>query len=183
MGETPINPSDPQKSAPDSGRSAYEEYGDTLSDVLKDQARRTELRAREAPKSGRKRIHPVAPPVLALFSIWLWLFPPPMLVPDIPTIAPANQEAGLRMGMIILANDIKEYESENGRLPGDLQEMGESLEGVAYVRMSSSVLAPLPWMRITTSSLKPNQNVVSVASIRPSLASAATSSRLATRMT
>ena len=96
------------------------EYGDALADILKDQARRTELRAAPGPKPGRSRVHAALTPVLALLSIWLWAFPPSALQPVVPSISPANQEAGLRMEMFIQVNNINRYVSENGRLPGDL---------------------------------------------------------------
>ena len=136
MGENPIDNSDPQ-SPPVS--SEYGEYKDALSDVLKDQARRTELRSGEGPRSGRPRMHPFVSPVLALFSIWLWVFPPAVLIPEVPSIPPASREAGLRMEMAILVNTILQYQSEHGRLPNDLQEVGDSPAGVGYVALTASV--------------------------------------------
>lgn len=139
MGETPIDGPDSQGSAPGSSPSAYQEYGDALSDILKDQARRTELRAREGPSSGPRRIPPAIPPALALFSIWLWMFPPAALIPDVPFISPVSQEAGLRMGMYMLRNDIQSYVSEHGRLPTDLRDVGDGPESIGYMRLSGNV--------------------------------------------
>ena len=108
------------------------EYGDALSDVLKDQAVRKERRGAAAPSSGRARLHPSLPPVLALVSIWLWAFPPAVLLPVTPTIAPANQEAGLRMEMFMQFINIQRYVAENGRLPNDLEEVGDGPDEVLY---------------------------------------------------
>ena len=114
------------------------EYGDALTDILEDQARRTELRGAAGPKSGRPRLHPSVPPVLALVSIWLWVFPPAVLIPEVPSIPPANQEAGLRMEMFIQVNHILRYVADNGRLPGDLGEVGESSVAVRYVPLDGN---------------------------------------------
>lgn len=115
------------------------EYGDALTDILKDQARRTELRSAAGPKSGRPRLHASVPPVLALVSIWLWVFPPGALVPEVPSIPPANQEAGLRIEMSIQVNKILTYVAENGRLPNDLGEVGDSRVALRYVPLSGNV--------------------------------------------
>ena len=115
------------------------EYGDALSDVLKDQVRRGELRSAATPKARRTRVHPSVPPVLALLSIWLWVFPPPALIPDVPTIPPAVQEAGLRMEMFIQFNSILRYRSEYGSLPNGLDDLGDRPEGVQYTRLADGV--------------------------------------------
>ena len=114
------------------------EYGDALTDILKDQARRTELREAAGPKSGRTRLHPSLPPVLALVSIWLWLFPPAALVPEVPTIPPANQEAGLRIEMSMQVNDILRFAADNGRLPNDLGEVGDNPAALQYVPLGGN---------------------------------------------
>ena len=119
-------------------RPAPNEYGDILTDVLKDQARRTE--ARSAPPVQKKtRLHPGLPPVLALVSIWLWIFPPGMLVPEPPTIPPLNLEAGLRLEMVIQVNNIRRYLTENGRLPGTLEEVGDAATGLSYEPLTAGV--------------------------------------------
>lgn len=108
------------------------EYGDALNDILEDQARRKELRSAPAPTSGRPRLHPFIPPVLALVSVWLWFFPPSTLQPVAPSIPPANQEAGLRMEMFMQVINIQRYLTENGRLPDNLEEVGDSPDQVRY---------------------------------------------------
>ena len=108
------------------------EYGDALDDILKDQVRRKELRSAPAPTSGRPRLHPSIPPVLALVSIWLWFFPPSALQPYVPFIPPANQEAGLRIEMFQQVLNIQRYVTENGRLPSDLGEVGDGPVQVQY---------------------------------------------------
>ncbi len=118
------------------GRSPYAEYGDALSDVLQDQARRSELRAEDRGPT-RPHIHAAATPLLALVSIWLWVFPPSGLVPPVPTVSPTDQEAGLRMEMFVQFNNIQRYRSEHGSLPGDLQEVGDGPAEVGYLRLSS----------------------------------------------
>ena len=115
------------------------EYGDALSDVLKDQVRRDELRSSATPKAARARVHPSVPPVLALVSIWLWVFPPAALIPEVPTIPPAAQEAGLRMEMFIQLTKIQRYMLENGSLPTGLDDVGKRSDGVQYRRLGDDV--------------------------------------------
>ena len=115
------------------------EYGDALSGILKDQARRKELRSALAPTSGRRALHPFIPPILALVSVWLWAFPPAVLIPEVPTIPPAVQEAGLRMNMLVQFNQIQQFLSEYGRLPETLDEVGGRPDGVEYTRLSDGV--------------------------------------------
>ncbi len=133
MGENQIDESGATSPPPSS------EYGDVLSDVLKDQARRTQRRRATDLSPGRSRLHGAVPPVLAFVSIWLWAFPPAGILPDVPSIPPADQEAGLRMEMFILAGDIEQYQAENGHLPKDLQEVGDSPDGVGYAALTGSV--------------------------------------------
>ena len=133
MDEKDINESPP----PDRRQSS--EYGDALSDVLKDQVRRDELRSATTPKAARARVHPSVPPALALVSIWLWVFPPALLIPEVPTIPPAAQEAGLRMEMFIQLTKIQRYMLENGRLPTGLDDVGERSDGVQYRRLGDDV--------------------------------------------
>ena len=110
-----------------------------MSDVLKDQVRRDELRSAATPRTGRIRVHASVPPVLALVSIWLWAFPPPVLIPEVPTIPPAAQEAGLRMNMWIQFNAIQAFVTEHGRLPEHLDEVSDRPEGVQYTRLAGDV--------------------------------------------
>ena len=129
----------PQNSTTPRRQATSGEYGDALSDILKDQARRKELRSAPGPKPGRRRLHPIVPPVLALISIWLWAFPPAALRPVVPTIPLANQEAGLRMEMVIQAGKVLQFLEENGRLPDDLQEVGDSSDAVGYIALAGNV--------------------------------------------
>jgi len=69
-------------------------------------------------------------------SIWLWAFPPAALIPEVPTIPPAVQEAGLRMNMLIQVNQIQQFRSDYGRLPENLDELGDRPDGVQYTRLS-----------------------------------------------
>ncbi len=120
------------------GQTPSSEYGDALSDVLKDQVRRDELRSAAAPKVARTRVHPSIPAVLALVSIWLWVFPPTALLPVMPSIPPADQEAGLRMEMFMQFINIQRYAAENGHLPGNLEEVGDGPDEVLYTLETGS---------------------------------------------
>ena len=133
MSETPIDESAPPR--PDKAT----EYGDAIIDVLKDQVRRDELRSAAAPKVGRTRVHPFIPPILALFSIWLWVFPPEVLIPEVPIIPLAHLEAGIRMEMIVQRARIIGYRMEHGRLPTSLEEAGERSTSVEYTRLGDDV--------------------------------------------
>ena len=115
------------------------EYGDVLGDVLKDQVRRKAMQDTASTNPKRTRLPAWLPPVLALVSIWLWVFPPAVLRPEPPTIPAANQEAGLRMEMFIQANNILRYRTENGRLPSALEEAGDSSPALQYEPLTASV--------------------------------------------
>ena len=84
-------------------------------------------------------MHPGLPPILALVSIWLWVFPPAALRPEPPTIPVANQEAGLRMEMWVQVNNILRFHTENGRLPQALEEVGDGSAAVQYEPLTASV--------------------------------------------
>ena len=60
-------------------------------------------------------------------------------VPNELTIPPAEQEAGLRMVMYLLVDNIQQYKSEHGRLPDDLQDVGDSPDAVRYVALTRDV--------------------------------------------
>ncbi len=131
---------DKQQDEPNpSRRPESSEYGDALTDVLKDQERRNELRKAAPSGSGRSRMHPVVPPVLALISVWLWAFPPAALQPVQPSIPPANQEAGLRMEMFIQVGKIQAYLEENGSIPGALGDLDEATGGLVYTPLGQNV--------------------------------------------
>ena len=133
MSETPIDESAPPR--PDKAS----EYGDAIIDVLKDQVRRDELRSAAAPKVGRTRVPPIIPPILAVFSIWLWVFPPAVLIPEVPIIPLADLEAGIRMEMIVLRARVIGYRLEHGRLPTSLEEADERSSYVEYTRLGDDV--------------------------------------------
>jgi len=115
------------------------EYGDALADVLDDQARRSERRKTGPVWKARRKIHPILPPGLAAFSFWLWVFPPDMLEPiPPPPISAVEVEAGLRIEMYVQSTRIQRYLEENGRLPSDLDEIGEDANGLQYVAISST---------------------------------------------
>ncbi len=139
------------------------EYGEALSGVLEDQVRRKELRSAAAPTSGRPRLHASIPPVLALVSIWLWAFPPAALRPVVPTIPPANQEAGLRIEMFMQFNNIQRFVSENGRLPNDLREAGDGSDEVLYTPQTGntfSLTGQVGDIRVDFTSSEPVENLL-----------------------
>ncbi len=133
MSEKPKDESGPPRPAKST------EYGDAISDVLKDQVRRDKLRSAATPKPSRTRVHPSIPLVLALLLIWLWAFPPAALLPDVPTISPARQEAGLRMEMFTQRAHILRYQAEYGSLPDGLDQVGGRPVGVEYTRLANGV--------------------------------------------
>lgn len=133
MPDRQIDPSRPPR------RAGSSEYGDAVSDILKDQARRKELRKAADVHPTRTRLHPAIPPVLALVSVWLWVFPPTALRPESPSIPPADQEAGLRMEMFITNVKIRRFVTENGRLPNDLADLGDVPDAVQYLPLALNV--------------------------------------------
>ena len=115
------------------------EYGYALSDVLEDQARRSERRRTGPVWRARRKINPLVPPSLAVFSFWLWIFPPQVLEPvPPPAVSEVHMEAGLRMEMVIQSARIQRYLEENGRLPNDLGEIDEGPSEIRYETISST---------------------------------------------
>jgi len=88
---------------------------------------------------ARRKIHPILPPGLAAFSFWLWVFPPDLLEPiPPPPISTVEVEAGLRIEMYVQSTRIQRYLEDNGRLPSNLDEIGEDANGLQYVVISST---------------------------------------------
>ena len=115
------------------------EYGDALSDVLEDQARRSERRRIGPVWKARRKMNPLVPPSLAAFSFWLWVFPPELLEPvPPPPVSAVHMEAGLRIEMYVQSARIQRYLEENGRLPSDLREIEDGPNQLQYETISNT---------------------------------------------
>ena len=135
IGHTPDQ--DPPSTPTTQGQ--HGEYGDALSDVLEDQARRSERRRTGPIWKARRKMNPIVPLSLAVFSFWLWVFPPEVLEPvPPPPVTPVVTEAGLRIEMYVQSALIQRYLEENGRLPSDLREVGDGPTGLQYVAISDT---------------------------------------------
>lgn len=115
------------------------EYGDLLAEVMDDQAKRAQRRGAFKPPRG-SRMPATTAPVLAMVSLWLWVFPPTVLQPMPPPPVPvALQEAGLRVEMFLQLKRIQTYLAENGQLPDRLEDAGEVTKTVQYFPLVGSV--------------------------------------------
>ena len=115
------------------------EYGELLAEVMDDQAKRAVRRGKSStPRGGR--MPRAAAPVLAVISLWLWVFPPTVLQPMPPPPVPvALVEAGLRVEMYLQLTRIQKYLAANGKLPEPLEDAGEVTEAVRYSPLVGSV--------------------------------------------
>lgn len=110
-----------------------------LAAILREQA----LRSggwRTAPRRRTPAGTRMAAAVLVLVAGWLWLLPPGWAQPDLPPPVPAElQEAGLRLGMYLQAQQIESFRRRRGRLPDVLEETGEPLPRMHYRRLDARV--------------------------------------------
>ena len=76
--------------------------------------------------------------LLSVFSGYLWIGSPSWLQPTPPDpMAPALEEAGLRMEVFLQALLIEEFRDQEGRLPNSLSEAGDPFSEVEYIRGNS----------------------------------------------
>jgi len=104
----------------------------------------TEQRAieRRAPDPGRTttpaRIMMAV--TLSMIAGWLWLFPPAFL--SVQEAAPPSYErveAGLRLAVALHAEKVEQFRIENGRLPDEFREIGDTHPGLYYRRVNANV--------------------------------------------
>lgn len=110
---------------------------ETLLEVLEAQAARAEAEDGASSASGvsgaAHRLKVVALLGLIVVTVWLWVLPPPWLIPPAPAgPSAAEQEAGLRFGVYLQAQRIRVYELEHGVLPRTLDAAGPTIPGVTY---------------------------------------------------
>lgn len=120
------------------GVSDDKERNKILEELLRDQARREVLReiAYRRPRSSpRTRLIAAG---LALVALVLWFGPIPGLKPDIPfPLAPADEDAGLRVAAFVQSQQVEAFRRTSGRLPDALRETGEPLPGFDYQRLDA----------------------------------------------
>lgn len=76
-------------------------------------------------------------PMLA-FAAYAWIARPEFLWgPGVRPLAPAQEEAGIRFSMFLLAQRIQAFYEKNGRYPSSLSEVEDSVANVRYVSMDS----------------------------------------------
>lgn len=82
------------------------------------------------------------PVALALFLLAavVALFPPSWLVPQArPQLRPADQAYGARAALYLEAQQIEAFHLVRGRLPESLDEIGDRIPGVTFIRSNSRV--------------------------------------------
>jgi len=120
------------------GSSSGSEVADALADVLKEQKEKTESRKDAEGKKKTKKTSPgtwLAFFVFAALSGYIWVGAPAWLEPERPTIPPTLIQAGLKMEIFNQALLVEEFRSEEGRLPRDLAEAGDSLADLEFRRI------------------------------------------------
>lgn len=119
--------------------SSGDETARAVRDVLEDQADR-KARQKDASRRKKKRLLPL--PLVATFwgvaCLVVWVATPEFLLPEpLPEPSPARIEAGLRMEMLGLVQEINEFRDETGTVP-------ESLELISEDRSPYLRYTPLP---------------------------------------
>ena len=109
-----------------------------IEEMLRDQARREQLRGAAYRWSRTSLRARVAVGVVVLAAFLTWLIPVPGLEPDIPfPMPPEEEEAGLRLATYVQAQQVEAFRLNRGRLPDVLRETGEPLPGMSYQRMDA----------------------------------------------
>ena len=125
--------------AVDPGISDDAERAALLAAILRDHERRSRVWEPPPPRRSSRPTR-IAAAVLGLVAVWLWLLPPGWLQPDLPPPVPVElQEAGLRLGMYLQAQQIESFRRSRGRLPDVLEETGEPIPGMHYRRLDARV--------------------------------------------
>lgn len=75
---------------------------------------------------------------LAALSLYAWFGRPEFLWgPGVTPLPPAQQEAGLRWSMYLLAHRVEAHYRAHGEYPSSLAEIGDTLAGVSYAPLDS----------------------------------------------
>lgn len=133
------DPADPKGRAPQSDS----EHARVLSEVLEDQKRREEARAktdRPPPGSGSDTSFFLQVGLLVSGTLFFYLlfFSPTWIAPDpAPAIAVERQEDNLRFYLFMIAKQVDAFRTTEGRLPDTVEEIPGVKPGTEYVRLSS----------------------------------------------
>jgi hypothetical protein len=122
------------------GGDRYEALLEVLQRRAHQEARDRALEAQERVRRSERATPYWLIVVLALISAWLWLMPPSFLrVEASPPPPVAEEETTLRWVIYLQVQRIKAYEAEKERLPDRLEEAGQPLPGMRYVKLAPTL--------------------------------------------
>ena len=142
--------------------SQADERDAALAAVLRDQTEKAEVEAHARKVRVRRQglgFRHFALSFAAIISLWIWRWPPGILLVPTPGPAPmAEEEASLRLVMYFQAQKIEQYVLDNGRVPLTLEDAGPAFRGMEYIRLTNSdyrILGRTSRVTLTYSSVEP----------------------------
>ena len=113
-----------------------------LAAVLREQTEKAEVEAHARKVRVRRQglgLRHLALGIATVMSLWIWRWPPGILVIAPPGPPPMEEEeATLRLVMYFQAQKIEQYLIDTGRVPLALDDAGPAFRGMEYIRLTNS---------------------------------------------
>jgi hypothetical protein len=113
-----------------------------LAAVLREQTEKADVEALARKVRVRRQglgLRHLALGIATVMSLWIWRWPPGVLVIAPPGPAPVEEEeATLRLVMYFQAQKIEQYLIDTGRVPLALDDAGPAFRGMEYIRLTNS---------------------------------------------